>query len=66
MIATSQRAVIAALTLGLNFVGPHFQASVIVLSLAIGAGCFYACSLLVAALAGVQPRRVGAQRGRRD
>ena len=50
-------AVITALTLGLNFVGPHVQASLIVLSLAIGALTFYATALHALPLAAVQPRR---------
>ena len=56
-LVLSVLAVVIATTLGANFVGPHFQASVIVLSLAIGAGCFYALTLLALPRAGVQPRR---------
>ena len=50
-------AVAVALTLGLNAVGPHVQASLIVLSLAIGALTFYATALHALPLAAVQPRR---------
>ena len=54
-------AVAVALTLGLNAVGPHVQASLVVLSLAIGVGCGYLVALLAGPRAGVQPRR--ARRG---
>lgn len=55
-------AVVAAFTIGLNFVGPHYVTAVLVLASSIGVLCFYLGVLVTVPKAMPQPRRAGTDR----